>query len=89
MRMYVSRDIPRDKRVSESGVKEIKERGVPLECLISKFGEDEKVLIALTSTATFLPKALLGKEYYIVLLYRLFSVNLGEEAKRDKFLVYL
>ena len=80
---------PRDKRVSESGVKEIKERGVPLECLISKFGEDEKVLIALTSTATFLPKALLGKEYYIVLLYRLFSVNLGEEEQRDKYYEYL
>lgn len=75
---------PRDLERYEDGVKEYGNRSIPFECIMTQFKGEDKVLISLTSTSVFMPKILLDREYYIILLYRLFQLQLGDETQRDE-----
>lgn len=74
---------PRDLETYDGDVRIYGNRSVPFECLIPQFGNDDKVIIALSSTAVFMPKILLEKEYHVILLYRLFQSNWVNEAQRE------
>lgn len=74
---------PRDKNMYPHEVRTYNNRGVPFECLSLKINTNNSVLITLTSTAAFMPKLLWGKEYCVILLYKLFNLSLGDDSLRE------
>lgn len=79
---------PRDKSTELNAFKCYEKYNIPFECLCTQMNMEEKVLIAVSSTAVILPKLLLGKEPIVILLYKLIDqINQSSEykSKQDHF----
>ena len=73
---------PRDTSISDRTYKYYCEYSIPFEALSLNLDMENKVVIALSSTATVMPKIIFNQEPYIVMLYEL--INIKNESKRTK-----
>lgn len=80
---------PRSKEEAISGVRTESFQGIPFECICLNTDISEKVLVSVGSTAAATPKLLLGKEPYLIMLYRLADVKDGKEKVLDDFFTAL
>ena len=79
---------PRDKSDELTSFKCYERYNIPFECLCSQMNMNEKVLIAVSSTAVVIPKILNGQEPVVILLYKLIEqTNRNNEyrKKQDSF----
>lgn len=79
---------PRDKSTELGYYKCYENYNIPFECLCTQMDMDNKVLIAVSSTAVVIPKLLLGEEPVVILLYKIIKqINQSEDylKKQDMF----
>ena len=76
---------PRDTRTYENPIREYQLKNMPFESICLASEPAKMNLFTLLSTATIMPKLLLGQEPRIVLLYHLFKRLEGDDEDRDRF----
>ena len=80
----ILKEHPRSLARSRAEVARLSRAGVPMELLYAHQEDlQDKILVALNSTALFSPKMLFDKEPYLVLLYKLTSDDPAVREKRD------
>lgn len=86
----ILKEHPRSTVRTEAPMKKYAYTSVPIEIVYMRQPElEDKILLALNSTAVFTPKMLFGAEPHVILLYRLVSKDPEIRKKRDDTFLHL
>ena len=74
---------PRDK-IRDESLTNYTHTSIPFEYIALESNVENKVLISLASTAVIMPKIVLDQEPFVILLYKMFTLTIGEDETRER-----